>query len=151
MLLSHNFDVTPDIVPALDRAAFAEVFQVGLQAQPTIHCRPLSHPHWIVELVFPQSTWTAAQVGALCAAALGQRRRHDRPYPAPLPEILVLGGLKTTPPTSTDPEALQPGEWGVDVVETRSGEAFLEAMGWEGAIAQRPTDSIFKVDWRATP
>jgi len=28
-------------------------------------------------------------------------------------------------------DALQTGEWGVDVVETQSAESFLMAMGWE--------------------
>ena len=57
-----------------------------------------------------------------------------------------MGGIKTTPATSTSPDSLQPGEWGVDVVETAVGEEFLAAMGWEKAIASKSVDSIFKVE-----
>ncbi len=142
MLLSHNFDLAPDIIPALSRAEFAAVFAEGLSAD--LKCRPVDNPHWIVEILFPVAQFSPAQVGKLCAHALAAKRRSqvDRPLPA----ILVLGGLKTTPPTSSSPEALQPNQWGVDVVETLSAQDFLQAIAWETTIAQKPSDSIFKVE-----
>jgi hypothetical protein len=146
MLLSHNFNVTPDIVPALAREEFAEVFQSSLEQDAHLKCRLIHHPHWIVEILFATAQYSPQQVGELCARALARRRQAQRSHPQYLPEILVLGGLKTTPPTSDSPDALQPGNWGVDVVETLSGEAFLQTIAWEATIAQKPADSIFKVE-----
>ncbi|MEO0987202.1 MAG: DUF2656 domain-containing protein [Cyanobacteria bacterium J06639_14] len=149
MLLSHNFDVSPDDFPPLSRQSFADVFQQGLNSDEQLQCRLLDHPHWIVEILFPGDTLSAQQVGQLCAKALGHQRRSHHPENA-MPDILVLGGLKTTPPTSNSPDALQPGNWGVDVVETGDSEVFLEKLGWEKMIAQRPVDTVFKVELKDT-
>lgn len=146
MLLSHNFDFSPDLVPALSREEFADVFEAGLRAQPPLQCRLVNHPHWIVEIQFPMNRFSPSQVGEICLQALAAHRRSQHLEAAVFPELLVLGGIKTTPPTSTSPDALQPGEWGVDVVETRSGAAFLQAIGWEATIAGKPGDSVFKVE-----
>jgi Protein of unknown function (DUF2656) len=145
MLLSHNFDLSPDILPALSRAEFTAVFE-GLSTD--LQCRPVDHPHWIAEILFPADKFLPTQVGELCAHALAAKRRDSRQdgHDRQLPAILVLGGLKTTPATSSSPEALQPNQWGVDVVETLSAQAFLQAIGWEATIAQKPSDSIFKVE-----
>jgi Protein of unknown function (DUF2656) len=143
MLLSHNFDVSPDLFDSLSREEFTAVFAEGLPAQKLFQCRMVDNPHWIVEILFTTGEFSPEQVGALCAQALAKKRRMQRDT---IPEILVLGGLKTTPPTSSSPDALQPGNWGVDVVETQSAEAFLQTIGWDNTIAQRPTDSVFKVE-----
>jgi hypothetical protein len=103
MLLSHNFNISPAVVPALSRAEFTAVFSAGLGEQ--IHCRMLDNPHWIVEVLFPTDLFTPEQVGDRCAQALASKRQQ----PAGQLEILILGGLKTTPPTSDSPDALQPG------------------------------------------
>ncbi len=150
MLLSHNFDISPDVLPALSREEFAQVFQAGLGDQPNLHCRLINHPHWTVEILFATPEFSAQQVGELCAQALAEVRTLDAKRSPQItsganPDILVLGGLKTTSPTSASPDALQPGEWGVDVVETPSGDAFLRGIAWETTMAQRPPDSIFKV------
>jgi Protein of unknown function (DUF2656) len=146
MLLSHNFDVSGDIVPALSREEFAQVFQLGLSAYEHLQCRQVNHPHWTVEILFPTNQFSPPQVGELCAQALEQKRKSQQLSADSIPEILVLGGIKTTPPTSDSPDALQPGNWGVDVVETRSGEAFLQAIAWDTTIAQKPAESVFKVE-----
>jgi hypothetical protein len=143
MLLSHNFDVSPDLFAALSREEFTAVFAEGLSAQKTLHCRMVESPHWIVEVLFATDEFSPEHVGELCAQALAKKRRMQQDT---VPEILVLGGLKTTPPTSDSPDALQPGNWGVDVVETQSARAFLQGIGWENTIAQRPPDSVFKVE-----
>lgn len=145
MLLSHNFDVSTDIVPALSREEFAQVFIEGLSDQH-LKCRLVNNPHWIVEILFSTEEFSPLQVGELCANALYEKRQKGRSHPGPIPEILVLGGIKTTPPTSNSPDALQPGNWGVDVVETLSSDAFLQAIAWDAAIAGKPTESIFKVE-----
>ncbi|MBW4657332.1 MAG: DUF2656 domain-containing protein [Drouetiella hepatica Uher 2000/2452] len=151
MLLSHNFDVSPDIVPALSREEFVEVFRSSLP-EP-LQCRQVNNPHWIVEILFPSSEFSPQQVGTLCAKALAEKRQVEKRQAEKrqvekdqLPQILVLGGIKITPATSDSPDALQPGDWGVDVVETRSGEDFLQAIAWETTVAQKPADSIFKIE-----
>ena len=146
MLLSHNFDVSPEIMPALSREEFAQVFRLGLSADQQIQSRLVNHPHWIVEILFPTSEFSPQQVGEKCAQALAQKRRALHLSKDVMPEILILGGIKTTPPTSDSPDALQPGNWGVDVVETSSSEAFLQAIAWDATIAQKPADSVFKVE-----
>ncbi|MBH8553527.1 DUF2656 domain-containing protein [Nostocaceae cyanobacterium CENA357] len=143
MLLSHNFDVSTDIVPVLSREEFTEVFQEGLIAHKNIKCRQVNNPHWIVEILFSPEEFLPQQVAELCADVLAQKRQAQG---SSIPEILVLGGIKTTPPTSNSPDALQPGNWGVDVVETLASEAFLQAIAWDATIAQKPADSIFKVE-----
>jgi Protein of unknown function (DUF2656) len=146
MLLSHNFDVSSDRVPALSREEFAAIFETGLRLYPQLQCRLVNHPHWTFEIRFPTEQFSPVQVGDLCAKALTEKRRSQLLDAANFPNILVLGGIKTTPPTSDAPDALQPGEWGVDVVETRSGKAFLQAINWDVTIAQKSADSVFKVE-----
>lgn len=146
MLLSHNFDVSPDTVPALSREEFAEVFRSSLSVYEQLQCRLVNHPHWTVEILFPTNEFSPQQVGELCAKALAEKRRSQQLSADNNPEILVLGGIKTTPPTSDSPDALQPGNWGVDVVETPSGQAFLQNIAWDTTIAQKPADSVFKVE-----
>jgi Protein of unknown function (DUF2656) len=141
MLLSHNFDITDGSLTALSRTEFTEIFRTGLMHNPQIQCRQIDHPHWMMEILFPHDL-SAGVVGSECAQILAQYRHQATGNRA---DILVLGGIKTTPPTSPDPDALQPGEWGVDVVETVSGDLFLAHIDWDGTIAQKPTDSIFKV------
>lgn len=140
MLLSHNFDIADGSLSALSREEFAEVFRTGLTDDDRIHCRSISHPHWIVEIIFPTDR-SAQTVGSECARILAQHRQQA----GHRADILILGGVKTTPPTSPDPDALQPGEWGVDVVETLSGDQFLASINWDSTIAWKPVDSIFKV------
>jgi hypothetical protein len=145
MLLSHNFDVSTDILPALSREEFTGVFQEGLIAHQNIKCRQVNNPHWIVEVLFSPEEFSPQQVGELCADALAQKRQTQGSDSTSIPEILILGGIKTTPPTSNSPDALQPGNWGVDVVETLHSEAFLQAIAWDATIAEKPANSIFKV------
>jgi hypothetical protein len=144
MLLSHNFDITPDVLPPLNREEFFEVFRSGLITEPNLSCRQLNHPHWTVEVLFATPEFSAQQVGERCAEALANVRLPQVTADAP-PDILILGGLKITPPTSDSPDALQPGEWGVDVVETSSSDTFLASIAWDTTITQRPADSVFKV------
>jgi hypothetical protein len=140
MLLSHNFQVSPAVLPVLSRAEFTAIFAAGLD-EP-LQCQMLENPHWIVEILFPLDAFTPQQVGELCGRALAAQRQPSHGKF----DILVLGGLKTTPPTSDSPLALQPGNWGVDVVETISGEEFLRSINWETMIADKPTTDIFRVE-----
>jgi hypothetical protein len=126
-------------VPALSRTEFTTIFAENLGDQ--IQCQLLDNPHWIVEVLFPIYLFSPQQVGELCAQALASQRQ-----PAGNLDILILGGLKTTPPTSDSPAALQPGNWGVDVVETSSSEEFLRSIDWDKMIADKPAENIFRVD-----
>jgi Protein of unknown function (DUF2656) len=141
MLLSHNFDITDGSLPALSREEFAEVFRSGLSDDTRMQCRSIAHPHWIMEILFTGDL-APNTVGSECARILAQHRQQAVGTRA---DILVLGGIKTTPPTSPDPDALQPGQWGVDVVETSSGDLFLTKIEWAATIAPKPADSIFQV------
>jgi hypothetical protein len=144
MLLSHNFDIADERVPILSREAFTQVFIEGFKSTPEIKCRQVDNPHWILEVVAPENLLTPQQVGEQCAQILAASRRES------IGEIdfdvLILGGIKTTPATSDSPDALQLNQWGVDVVETRSGAQFLRSINWAGTISTKPTDSIFCVE-----
>jgi Protein of unknown function (DUF2656) len=140
MLLSHNFDIADGSLPALSREEFTAIFSTGLKDDDRIQCRSIAHSHWIMEILFP-SDRSPQTVGSECARILTQHRQQAGHQS----DILILGGVKTTPPTSNDPDALQPGEWGVDVVETANGDRFLAKIEWDVTVAQKPVESIFKV------
>ncbi len=144
MLLSHNFDLADDLVSALSREAFTQLFSEGFSSQPEIACRQVDNPHWIVEIICPIDLLLPQQVGEKCAKILADSRiatlgQIDF-------DILILGGIKTTPATSNSPDALQPNQWGVDVVETKSGAQFLRSINWESTISGKSVESIFKVE-----
>jgi hypothetical protein len=144
MLLSHNFDLTDGNTPALSREAFTQVFIDGFSLHPEIKCRQVDNPHWIVEVLCVAGFLMPQQVGEKCAQILADSRKQS------LGSIdfdtLALGGIKTTPATSNSPDALQANQWGVDVVETKSGEQFLRSISWDTTIAGKPTDTIFKAE-----
>ncbi len=153
MLLSHNFDLIDSDVSALSRAAFTEIFVEGFSADLDVKCREVDNPHWIVEILCPIELFSPQEVGKKCADILNSSRIKASlgSLAEPLPwridySILILGGIKTTPATSSSPDALQPNQWGVDVVETKSGEQFLRSINWDATIATKPSDSIFKVE-----
>ncbi len=148
ILLSHNFDLSDTQVPAFSREEFTQLFSDGFQTQPEIACRQVENPHWIVEITCLASAFTAVQIGDRCAQILAAARLKSLGKVDF--DILILGGIKTTPATSDAPDALQPHQWGVDVVETKSGEQFLRSIDWESTIATKSTDSIFKVESLAT-
>jgi Protein of unknown function (DUF2656) len=145
MLLSHNFDLIDPNVPPMSRGAFTEMFAEGFSSTPAVQCREVANPHWIVEIVCPIELLTPQEVGEKCAQILGSSRTKAGLGNTGF-DILILGGIKTTPATSDSPDALQPNQWGVDVVETKSGEQFLRSISWDATIALKPTDSIFKVE-----
>lgn len=148
MLLSHNFDISQDVFSKLSREEFTLVFTEGLSQYPQIKCRQLNHPHWMVEVLFSTDAFSPPQVGEFCAQALLDKRMSQGKTDDSFPDILILAGLKKTPPLSSDADALQPGEWGVDVVETQSAESFLVAMEWEEKTAGKSIEDVFKVERR---
>ncbi|MGK7894891.1 MAG: DUF2656 domain-containing protein [Xenococcus sp. (in: cyanobacteria)] len=131
MLLSHNFDLYDRVFEELTREEFAQIFIDALKSQNNIEVNLIDNPHWNVEILFPTSEFSPQRIGQLCAQALKQQRQQEKPATAKLPNILILAGKKTTPPLGSSPTSLQPGEWGVDVVETASVSTFLTAIRWE--------------------
>lgn len=148
MLLSHNFDMPEEVFPPLSREEFMLVFAKGLSQYPEIKCRQLNHAHWMVEVLFSTDAFSPPQVGEFCAQALVDKRMSQGTNDDSFPDILILAGLKKTPPLSSDAAALQPGQWGVDVVETPSAESFLMAMEWEEKTGGKSIEDVFKVERR---
>lgn len=146
MLLSHNFDLYDQVFEELTREEFAQVFIDALNSQENLQVNFIDNPHWNVEILFSTSEFPPQKIGELCAQALKKQRLQEKPTNAKLPNILILAGKKTTPPMSSSPTSLQPGEWGVDVVETASVSTFLTAIRWEERIYTRPVESIFKIE-----
>lgn len=144
MLLSHNFNLYDNIIPAMNREQFARVFIDGLQGQNNITCSLIENPHWIVEIIFPTEQFSAQQIGEKCGHILAEKRKsQNNPK---MPNILVLGGKKTTPALGNSPTSLQPGEWGVDIVETAASETFLASINWDKLSSQKPVDDVFKIE-----
>jgi hypothetical protein len=145
MLLSHNFDLA-DKTFALNREEFTQVFINELAQYSDVSCSQIDHPHWIVEIIFSNQKYSPSQIGIFCAHGLETKRKSQISTDDRFPDILILGGRKTTPPLSDAVNALQPNQWGVDVVETHSAEIFLAAMEWEEKTAGKTPDDVFKVE-----
>lgn len=146
MLLSHNFNLRNNELPALVREDFAQVFIVGLQRKYNIQCSYIQNPHWVVEILFPIEEFEPKEIGQTCGEILTSKRTSQSDSKLPT-DTLILGGRKTTPATTMNPTSLQIGEWGVDVVETAQAEVFLQDIAWEKMIADKPSDGIFKIEF----
>ena len=146
MLLSHNFDLRHSELPALKREDFAQVFIDGLKGKEGIQCSYIENPHWVVEILFPTDKYEPKEIGRLCGEILTNKRKSQQSSGLTT-DTLILGGIKTTPATSMSPTSLKTGEWGVDVVETLQGNAFLQSINWDNLSADRPSDGIFKLEF----
>lgn len=146
MLLSHNFNLNNNELPALNREEFAQVFIEGLKEKENIQCRYIKNPHWVVEIIFPTTEFEPQEIGQICGNILIEKRNQQLDSELAT-DTLILGGKKTTPATSASPTALQTGEWGVDVVETPNAAAFLAGINWTGMTADKPDDGIFKIEF----
>ncbi|MEL6928614.1 MAG: DUF2656 family protein [Cyanobacteria bacterium J06600_6] len=147
MLLSHNFDLRQNELPALKREDFAQVFADGLKGKEGIECSYIENPHWVVEIIFPADQYQAPEIGQLCGEILTSKRNAQQTDSQLTTDTLILGGKKTTPVTSTSPTSLKTGEWGVDVVETLEANAFLDTINWDSLSANKPSDGIFKLEF----
>lgn len=147
MLLSHNFNLRNNELPALVREDFAQVFIDGLQGTENIKCSYIQNPHWVVEILFPTEEFEPKEIGRMCGEILTSKRKSQQQNSKLSTDTLILGGSKTTPATTMNPTSLQTGEWGVDVVETAQADVFLQDIGWEKMIADKPSDGIFKIEF----
>ncbi len=149
MLLSHNFNLRNNELPALEREKFAQVFIDGLDKNG-IKCSFIKNPHWVVEILFPTEKFEPKEIGQMCGEILTNKRKSQQSDSKLTTDTLILGGKKTTPATSMSPTSLQIGEWGVDVVETIQAEIFLREIAWEKMTADKPSDGIFKIEFLKT-
>ena len=106
-----------------------------------IQASEVEHPHWRCEV---RTRLSPEEMGEFLAAAVKTYRERTQEKPLGY-KVLILGGLKTTPATSTSPAALQLNEWGVDIVETMDDKAFLSKINWAGLTGHRPTEEIIQV------
>ena len=147
MLLSHNFNLRNNELPALVREDFARVFIDGLVGKESIKCGYIQNPHWVVEILYPTEEFEPKEIGQMCGDILTSKRKSQQPDSKLPTDTLILGGRKTTPATTMSPTALLSGEWGVDVVETAQASVFLQDIAWEKMIADKPSDGIFKIEF----
>ena len=146
MLLSYNFNLNNNELPALNREEFAQVFIDELKEKNNISCSYIKNPHWVVEIIFPTDEYQAKEIGQICGDILISKRKGESADSKLATDTLILGGKKTTPASSMSPTSLQPGEWGVDVVETAQGDIFLASINWDNLTADKPSDGIFKIE-----
>ena len=146
MLLSHNFNLRNNELPALVREDFAGVFINGLEGK-NIKCSYIQNPHWVVEILYPTAEFEPKEIGQMCGEILTSKRRSQQSDSKLPTDTLILGGRKTSPATSMSPTSLKSGEWGVDVVETAQASVFLQDIAWEKMIADKPSDGIFKIEF----
>ena len=135
-VISHNLQVHAQAVPSLAPAVLAETLQASSQCIKT--AEPLDHPHWLVRI---DSELDAIALAVELPRAWRAMRRmlgHGADH-----ELLALGGRKDNPGMPGSP--LQEGYWGVDVVETYDGGAFLKTINWDGLKQGRPVDGAFEV------
>lgn len=136
-LLSHNYNLAAAEVPPLSPDEFVAAFAT---AADTWQVRPVTHPHWRCEVMAADNP---QEVGPALARALATYRQQNLGRELDY-TVMALGGVKATPATSADTNALQQGDWGVDMVETPAADPFLEALGWQQLIAGRPETEIFQ-------
>ena len=142
MLLSHNFTLPEGEVHPLNREEFAEVFTKGLSETTGIEGTMIDNPHWIVEVSYDLQKYTPTEVGQQCADTLAAYRKQENSTGF---TVMALGGVKRTPATSPPP-SLQTNEWGVDVVEARNPQMFLDEIKWEQLSGAKPAEDIFRID-----
>ena len=148
MLLSHNFSLYNNELPAFNREEFARVFIEGLQEKEEIECGQIQNPHWIVEIIFPAEL-EAREIGRMCGEILIDKRKSQKADSKLTTDTLILGGKKSTPASNISPSStsLKFGEWGVDIVETIEASVFLRDLGWEKMVDSKPSDDIFKIEF----
>ena len=135
-VLSHNLQVQDPNVPSLTPAELAE----GLSAAcPSVQsASALNHGHWMIRVEAAVSVEQLAQELAHGWLAMRAQKGHKADH-----VVMALGGRKDTDGAPGSP--LEKGFWGVDVVESRSPDEFLQAINWPALKQARPEDAVFEV------
>ena len=135
-VLSHNPQVYSQSLPSLSATDLAD----GLAAQTTqdIQASGLEHPHWKVKVESSLPPNDLAQ-------EILQSWRRLRTSSGIKTDftILALGGRKDG--VATPNSLLQPGAWGVDIVETHDTAEFLKSINWSNLKAGRPDDALLRI------
>lgn len=136
-LLSHNLQVVSEKLRGLKSADLA----AGLVAHlPTgVQVKALSHPHWLVQV---EADLLPIDLANAVLLAWRQLRCSAGANDADC-QLLALGGRKDDQAASG--ALLQQGDWGVDVVETLSADAFLQSINWELLKQGRALDGVFEL------
>lgn len=137
--LSHNHSISENIAPSIPNDKFWEVFKV--QSVSDWQIIPLSHPHWLCQIITTASVSTVAE---FLVKALVDYRQNQLQKKLPY-HVLALGGVKNTPANSPDANSLQQGDWGVDIVEVENVQLFLQSINWDNLVAGRLAEDIFQV------
>jgi len=135
-VVSHNLQVRSEALPSLRPDLLAEPLHAN--SQHISAAEPLEHPHWLVRIESGLEASALAVELTHAWRAMRKTMGHGADH-----ELLALGGRKDSPGMPGSP--LQPGSWGVDVVETQDGDAFLKAINWDGLKQGRPEDGVFEV------
>jgi len=138
-LLSHNRQIDAPELPPIT----AQQLAAGLRRHwgDGLEAMPLEHPHWMVALQADQTAEAMAE--RLLQAWRALRPGNGQGGTTLQHQLLALGGRKDQP--AAPGAALQWGDWGVDVVETRDAEAFLAAIHWDDLKQGRPVDGVFEL------
>ena len=135
-IVSHNLQVASEAVPPLSASDLAEAFIKNSDVFTV--SQALSHSHWLVRLesLLSPSEMAEEVVKAWKRYRQSGNQNSDHYW-------LALGGRKDTPTMPGSP--LQPGNWGVDVVECHDPEKFLQEINWSALKSARPAEAVFEI------
>ena len=135
-IVSHNLQVASEAVPPLSASDLAEAFIKNSDVFTV--SQALSHSHWLVRLesILSPSEMAEEVVKAWKRYRQSGNQNFDHYW-------LALGGRKDTPTMPGSP--LQPGNWGVAVVECHEPEKFLQDINWPALKSARPVDAVFEI------
>ena len=135
-IVSHNLQVASEAVPPVSASDLADAFTKHSDLFTV--SQALSHSHWLVRL---ESLLSASDMAAELVKAWKRYRQsehHNSDH-----YWLALGGRKDTPAMPGSP--LQPGSWGVDVVECHEPEKFLQEINWPALKSARAAEAVFEI------
>ena len=135
-IVSHNLQVTSKAVPPLSASDLADAFIKNSDVFTV--SQALSHSHWLVRL---ESSLNASDMAEEVVKSWKRYRESEDQDSDHY--WLALGGRKDTPAMPGSP--LQPGNWGVDVVECHEPEKFLQEINWPALKSARPADAVFEI------
>ena len=135
-IISHNLQIEDPAVPAVSADQLARLLTESCTSIQSAEV--LDHSHWVLRIESDQQAEVLAQ-----NLVDGWRVMREASGHASNHKVIALGGRKDSDSLGNSP--LQKGFWGVDVVETRNAEAFLQAINWEGLKSSRPTDAVFEI------
>ena len=135
-IISHNLQIEDPAVPEVSADQLAQLLTESCTSIQSVEV--LDHSHWMLRIESDKQAELFAQNlvdgWRVMRKASGHASNH---------KVIALGGRKDSDSLGNSP--LQKGFWGVDVVETRNAEAFLQAINWEGLKISRPPDAVFEI------